>query len=147
MVIRPATAEDIPAVMALGAEMIAESPEFSRFTPNLRKQTAIFKGSVANPYIFFWVVDDLSGFMLGHLEVQPWFDERIAVEDVFFIRPEARKTRRAVALLRMFESWAADHGAFEVKLGVSTGVAVEATARFYQKMGYTIVGPMTRKEL
>lgn len=40
-------------------------------------------------------------------------------------------------LVRAFEAWAIAQGAVEIAPGASTGVANEATAAFYGKLGYT----------
>ncbi len=56
------------------------------------------------------------------------------------VLPEARMGGYAVRLLRAFEQWAKNRKVIEISLGVNSGVDLDTTGRFFQKMGYLKVG-------
>lgn len=86
----------------------------------------------------------VGGFMGGVTEF--WFGRDLTGFDyALFIEPEHRHGITAVRLLTGFEAWCVSRGAKEIRLGITTGVAVEETGRFYEWFGYQRCGALFRK--
>jgi GNAT superfamily N-acetyltransferase len=65
----------------------------------------------------------------------------------FYVIPERRGSLAAVYLVRDMEQWAREKGARYVMLAQSNGHEIERTRRFYEHLGYGVIGYLTRKEL
>lgn len=135
-IVRKAELSDIPMLMSLGQQMIQESPVFKQLTPDLDKQKLVLEKAVISAQVCVYILEDLTGFFIGHLESYPWFKETYACEDVFFVLPEYRGTTRAVRLLKAFESWCTTQKITHIKIGISTNVELERTKKFYRGMGF-----------
>jgi GNAT superfamily N-acetyltransferase len=87
------------------------------------------------------------GFILGHLSTCLWNND-IAAEEVFlYVEPVIRGSSAAIKLIYQFETWAKENKAKIVRIGQSSSVDIEKTAKFYKKLGYEITGCTTRKEI
>jgi hypothetical protein len=77
--------------------------------------------------------------MLGCITEYYFSRERFAVEMFLYVAPALRRSlasgRIARQLYERFRDWALSHEIREIRTGVSTGIAVEATHRFYVGMG------------
>lgn len=71
----------------------------------------------------------------------------VAKDLAIFVKKEWRLSRAAFLLVRDFEKWAKSRGASKVMLSQSTGVNVAATGKFYELMGYDIMGVMAWKSM
>lgn len=80
------------------------------------------------------------GMIAGYLTEYYFCSEKLACDWLLFVELEYRGGMAAVRLIRYFQVWAAEHGAREVCLSVSTNVAAESTGRLYEKLGYIRVG-------
>lgn len=136
--IRDATLDDIPALLALGARMHAESPHFLQIAFSAEKLEATLRNVLAAEGGFLVVADvggQVAGVMMG-LAMQHWCsDDIVATELALYVEPECRGSLLAARLIRRYLSWAGALGAKIITAGVSTGVNVEQTARLYEAMG------------
>lgn len=73
--------------------------------------------------------------------------EVFVMHDIFYVIPEARGSSAALRLVKAFENWASEVGARLVFVGVHTGMKIEVTGRFYEKLGYRHMGGNYMKEL
>jgi GNAT superfamily N-acetyltransferase len=149
MRIRPATREDLPAMIALGAKMHAESA-YAGFDFDTSKLVDLGLHYIANPDTCFAVVceDDhghLLGMHAGYVSEYYFGRDLIASDLLLFVDPGKRGSLAAAKLVRAFEEWAFAKGAQEVCPGSSTMVAPERTAKLYERLGYTVVGNLFKK--
>lgn len=143
--IRPATRDDIPALIELGRAMHAESPRFSRHPYSPAKTAGTIDFLLANGAVFVAVKGGQAVGMMGGMVAPGWFtDEATAIELAVYVTPEHRGLIGA-RLIRTYEAWAFAHGAAEVVLGITTGIHTERTAAFYERLGYQRAGITTVK--
>ncbi|HLJ44681.1 MAG TPA: GNAT family N-acetyltransferase [Bryobacteraceae bacterium] len=87
------------------------------------------------------------GMLVGYLSVYDFCDETIASDSVIYVLPEFRSWRAASGLIRAFRDWAAQRGAREVCLGVSSNVEVARTTKLYERLGLTYIGGTFKQRL
>lgn len=149
MIIRPATREDLPAMIALGAVMHAESA-YAAFHFDTSKLCDLGLEYLANPErCSVLVCEDAHGRLLGmhagYISEYYFGRDLIASDLLLFVDPCKRGSLAAALLVRSFEEWAFAKGAKEVCPGSSTMVAPERTAKLYERLGYTVVGNLFKK--
>lgn len=145
MPIRFAEPKDLPALVELGARMHAMT-RFRSQPFNAQKVAQAFadlmnKGQ--QKYVFLVAEDSqgkIAGGLIGLVEQQIFSDDWTASVMHYDVLPEARMGGYAVRLLKAFEQWAKNRKVIEITLGVNSGVDLETTGRFVQKMGYQKVG-------
>jgi GNAT superfamily N-acetyltransferase len=136
MRVRPATAEDIPALLAL----VRRYWEFEGFTGFMALRVElVLKRLLAEPQLGAVQVAEADGRLLGYLIVVLVLSVEhqglMGEIDEFFVLPEARSQGVGGALLEAAESALAARGC--VRLQLQIGVANEAARAFYQHRGYT----------
>jgi hypothetical protein len=147
--IRPATHDDVPAILEMGRAMHAESPRYQGLGFDAEKVWHRAWHTVDTGGAFVAVKDGrIVGMVAGYV-VENWFGgDNIASDYVFYLIPEERRIGRSAFLLwRAFEAWAAARGARDIAPGTTTGVDAEGTARFFMKLGYTPTGGVFFKRL
>ena len=83
---------------------------------------------------------EVVGVMLGWLH-DFWFSDERGVSDlVLFVHPEYRGSMAAIRLIKGFMEWAADKGAREVNINITSGVYIERTGKLYERLGFKHVG-------
>lgn len=138
MIIRRAAIEDLDALIALGAAMHAESPRYSRLPFSEERVRAIAE-HVISQGIALVAVSAMGGIvgMLAGIVSQHWFSTALIASDlVFYVAPEHRGGRAFFRLVREFEYQAAERGASEVQIGLSTEVNTEAAAGCCERLGF-----------
>lgn len=84
------------------------------------------------------------------LQVGPvWYAprRRCARDLLVWIAPGWRGGSLAVRLIRGIEAWALEHAVDDLYLSQSTGINVERTAAFYERLGYTLSGFISHKRM
>ena len=145
--IRLATLDDIGTLMALGVLMAHEAPVYSGYIPDHAKQRINLESMISHHDAVAFMAIDGSGMLLAHIDELPWFDMRVAFEDVLFVKKESRRSGCAIALICAFEAWAKNKNVTETRLGASSGIQHGKTVELFAKMGYSIIGTTLRKEL
>ena len=139
------SAERFPEFCKLVEKSIAEA-QFSQAKLNIPSlQRLIQSPSV----VYFLAIDnDKIVGSIGGAVLPYFFSTRKKVGDLgFYVEPEYRGSRAAIKLVNALESWAKDMEVEDVYLGQTTGVEVEKTKDFYERLGYTVVGVNTIKHL
>lgn len=142
--IRDATKDDVAAMVALLLEFHgALAPGFAPDEEHLGK--TVF-GLVWSFNGFARVIDDgrLVGLLIGQAAQSPWGRFRVATELAWWVTPDARPCREAVALIRQFEAWARGQGCRYCALSSGGDANVE---RLYARLGYGRPEPTFSKEL
>lgn len=154
--VRAATVDDIPAIIAMGQALHAESPRYSRLSFSVKKVDKLLRemteGTLISDAPGGVFVAEKEGQVIGVLGgyvTQPFFsDDKIATDYTFYIQPgHRRKGRAAVQLIRAFEVWARDNGATDIIPGTTTMIDADATVRLYEKLGYVKYGYTLIKRL
>lgn len=148
--IRAASSDDIPELVAMAAAMHAESPVY-RSVPFVSEDMAAFlMVRLENDMgrIFIYIKDGAIAGMVGGMLVPFMFNfsEGFAADFGFYVRPEYRGGRILWLLLLEFETWARERGFKRFKLGESTGVASEIVGQLLNKLGYNQSGTVFSKE-
>lgn len=139
--IRAATQDDIPALLALGYRMHAESV-YAPFSFNEDKVRSVLESLLSGSgcVIVFERAGVILGYFLGML-TEHWFgDSTLACDLALYVVPEHRGGPAAVRLLRAYMNWARLVGADDVQIAQSTGVAIDRVAHLYQRFGFVPVG-------
>lgn len=141
--IRAATQADVPALVKLALELVAESPTFATIPFNSSKTHDYLSWLVESAHGIIVVAEkrgEIIGAIAGGVDEQPFSYELYAWETGLFIRKSHRGGLLAVKLILAFEERAKELGALEFRPGVMTGINVERTTRLYEHLGYTLTG-------
>jgi len=146
--IRPATPQDIPALLALGRAMHAES--WYGYLPFDEQKLSGLLARLIGGEGFVEVYETeghVNGVMVGAIS-EMWFCRAgIACDLALFVYPGRRGSIAACRLTQRFIEWARAHGAAEVCMAVSTGVRIQETGRLYEALGLTHVGGIYKARL
>lgn len=138
------TAELSDQFLELGRHMHAEST-FKHDPWSDDKIRAIAE----HPSVFYAGLmdgDKLIAFFLGCVTPQFFGPALVASDMAMYVQPDSRGGLHAVKLIKAFEQWAKARAAKCVNLGQSTGINIERTRKFYERMGYKTVGFNARKD-
>lgn len=140
---RQATIMDTQTILELSTELTKDT---ALGVPELVKLKRIISG----PNSAMFVAEDgekIIGFIAGVIHMNP-FNSVIRASDLgLYVQSTARGGVAAKHLVMMFERWATENNASQVWLSQSTGHKVEATRDFYVRLGYTVAGVNTYKEI
>lgn len=145
--IRPATLEDLDAVIRLGRQMHAEGAfsivRFDEFKVRAQLERCLVEG-----FLHISVgPDGVNGFLIGEAS-EYWFSRDLLAHDLaFYVRPDRRGGIAAVRLVQAFVSWARERGAREVCIAGSSGVRVEELTRLMTGMFFRHVGGVFKWEI
>lgn len=146
--IRPATHEDIPRLVELGA--IMHSTTNYNHLVYMPEKTGAFLGTLINGEGVMFVAE-VGGLLVGGLAgglTEQWFNsDLIAFDYCLFVEPGRRQGLIAVKLVLAFQEWARLQGAKQIHMGVTTGVNVSNTARLYARLGFKYDGPLMKMEI
>lgn len=125
--------------------MVSES-EFSYVVPEKQKILQLFKNPNAVAFLAL-ENNQIVGFISGIVH-EYFFSNRKRVSDLgFFVLPEYRGSRVALKLVKLLEAWAIEKKVNELHLGQTTGLDIDKTKRFYERLGFNTVGFNTVKHL
>tara|TARA_B100001250_G_scaffold380115_1_gene371309 strand:- start:57 stop:527 length:471 start_codon:yes stop_codon:yes gene_type:complete len=74
----------------------------------------------------------------GAFTANPSFfgNDLTATDLILYVLPEHRGSTIAIRILKEYEKWAISQNVDEISLGISTGINVERTGQFYERLGY-----------
>ena len=142
--------EQLLAAVRMGAGMWSESLVYKHMEQDIAKMIEFAYTMRADDSSFFMVAlrgTEAVGFLIGSLAAHGFHTDMFAYDRLVYVTPDRRGSTVARTLITAFEQWAKDKGAARVLLGVTTGTHTDATARFYNKLGYDTVGVLTMKEI
>lgn len=148
MNIRPATVDDLPAMILMGAEMHKESIYRDR---NYSYEKLLTDGRymLQHPDRYFLAVAEdekgTVGMYVGFITEFYFGYDTVAYDLLLFVNQGRRGTLAAARLIEAFTEWAFANGASEIRPGVSTGVMVDRTAGLYERLGFESIGYIFRK--
>lgn len=137
--IRAATLDDIPALVALGRVMHAESPVYSRLRFDADILAANIAAVIGSPRGFAQVCEIDGGLAGGLLAaaVPHWCSpDLVACDLALFVHPEHRGGMTAPRLVERYREWGTGIGAVIIQLGIMTGVQPERTQAMCERLGW-----------
>ena len=148
MSVRAATVRDLTALIDLG-EMLHGSSAYSRFTFDRHKVADLLTSVIKGSGVVF--VSEREGQIVGGIAggvTEFWFGHDVHGFDYsFFVHPDHRHGITAFRLLLAFQEWCRARGASEIRIGITTGIAIEQTTKFYEWCGFVRNGALFTKEL
>jgi predicted N-acetyltransferase YhbS len=134
--IRAATAADYPALAAMSRRFLsADGPYEGRMRLDETRLEALVARMTTSAEALT-LVAERDGAAVGMFSVflfdHPITGARVAAELCWWIEPEARGSRAALAMLRRGEQWARHQGATVMEMIAPT----EHVAQFYERLGY-----------
>lgn len=146
--IRPAKLSDVARIVEIGAALHVES-DYRDISYNHQKVAALMESLIQGGGVVF--VAEKSGEVVGGIAggvTEHWFsDELTGFEYSFFVLPEHRHGLVAMKLLLAMKAWCKAMGAKTLRIGITTGINTEGTARFYRHMGFRDAGNLFEMEL
>lgn len=146
-----ATEEDIPAILDIALRFWKESPTYSLRPLNLDKVKRHFKSLIKGDDGIVLKAIDKDGNVLGGFcggLIEEWqADSLMAFDYGIFVNPDKRGGASASLLINAFLFWAKASGATYVQCGTATQINTERTIKFYEKMGFNVVGSFLEREL
>jgi GNAT superfamily N-acetyltransferase len=142
------TDEDARALVALGAEMHAESSYSDlEFSPKRVLETFNwYLGDENKTAILARKGETPVGLYAGYISKYYFSDDTVANDIAWFVTKPLRGTRVGLRLLDKFEDWALSKGVKEVRIGYSTDINPKAFGSLMAKRGYQVVGANYRLE-
>lgn len=80
------------------------------------------------------------GFLTGSRAAFSFAAEHVAKHDVWYVAPAWRGSTAARRLVLDFETWGKEIGAFQTRISVDTGLNVDRTGKFLERMGFVHIG-------
>lgn len=128
-------------------EIRHESAAYSQVTPDEDYVEANFLNMLKTPGVVFLIDDSGQGMIVGYCLSRWNFPDLLAVEDTFYVSKARRGSTIGYRLLRKFEQVCTDLGATQITLGLTTGINVERTTKFYNAFGYEQSGTKFTKRI
>ncbi len=139
------TKEDALEVLKLGKALHKES-RYQSSPFNDDKVLHLFGLTLRYPEKFFMAFDDeYKGFILMSIQEDYFSDTKYAADFCLYIKPEYRGSLLVKRLVGSAEKWAKEHGAYEVRLGHTTGIKTDTAPRLFNKLGYEPTGYLFKK--
>ncbi len=140
--IRRATTDDIAPIIAMGADMHAESPRYRVLGFKAHKVGDLAFAIIKNPAVGGVLVAEKENILVGMFAFcisQHFFsDDLFASDIVMYIKPEHRGGSIFPRFVTAFEILADEYGVKEKLLSVSAGIDSERTLAVLKRMGYEL---------
>lgn len=136
--IRPATLEDIPTMLALGRVMHQESI-YAPYDFDDDKVIEMFTALISTQFGIALVAEQEGVVIGGFIGVvqKHWFGNDTQASDIaLFIAPEHRGGRTGLMLIKAYVQAALNKGAKQVLLANSTGVQTDRVAKLFESFGF-----------
>lgn len=141
--VRAATHLDLASIIALGKRMHAEAPALKHAPFDEGKvQFALSHALTSGCILVHETAEEIDGYFIG-IVVERWFSRaKMACDLALYVRPDRRGGLIAWRLLDGYLFWCKTHGlpARDVQVSISTGAAVDATGRLFERLGFEPIG-------
>lgn len=139
---------DIPRLVELGA-MLHGASSYRDVTYSREKVGRTLAALIQGAGVVFVVrkKGEIVGGLAG--SVTPyWFSDEVHGFDFsLFFDPASRNGIYTHQVVQAFVIWCRARGAKKIRMGITTGIAVEATAKFYRWMGFKDSGLLFEMEI
>lgn len=141
---------EVDKLSAIAGRVLAESPTYTRLAFDHSKTANYIAGAILKQQGWFIRViaqgdsDEPVGGLIGVCEETLFGSDKIAYDITMMIDKEHRgKCIRAfVQCCEDFRAWAIADGAKIVKLGVSSGIKIDAISNVLERLGFVRIGGM-----
>jgi GNAT superfamily N-acetyltransferase len=148
MKIRFATLEDVPALVEMGRRFHDltrfRSYDYNpdRVADQLRAVIHIGQNEKGSHCFFIAESDDGQpiGALIGCIERHFFYDRPVASVIQYVVFPEKRMSGAGFRLLTAFRKWAENRRAFELSVGINSGIHLEKMDRFLKRLGFQQTG-------
>lgn len=147
MNIRYARLEDVPVLVEMGRQF----HQLTRFrvydynaaqvSGNLRSLIEV--GQNGKGTHCFFVAENAEGIIggiIGCVEMHFFSNQLVASIIHYDVLPEKRMGGAGLRLLTAFRKWAENRGAFELSVGVNSGIDIDKMDRFLKRLGFGQTG-------
>lgn len=143
--LRAATIEDLPELVRMAGDMLANS-DYSAFDVDAERFERFAGPLITHGFVIVCEVDgQVVGALLGDV-VTPWFStKRMGVEYALYLEPEHRNGLTAARMIGRWVQWCKEQGAVQCRPGISTGNF--QAARLYEALGFKQCGMAFTKDL
>jgi N-acetylglutamate synthase-like GNAT family acetyltransferase len=136
--IRPATTNDIPAMVALGRLMHEESI-YAPYAFDGEKVSNLIAALITTRFGIA-LVEEQGGVVIGGfigVIQQHWFGSDTCASDfALFVDPAHRTGMTGLKLIKQYIKTAREKGADQIMLANSTGVEAERVAKLFESLGF-----------
>lgn len=128
---------DIQDIEPLVAEAFLELPYTIQYSPERVQE---FLRSTTNKLMVGLCQDDgtILGVLLGCQTFVPTSFSPVAIELLWYVKPEYRKGKYALQMVREFEKWAKAQGCEMISMGNMANSSMATTGKFYERLGYKL---------
>ena len=136
--IRAATAKDIEFLAKSSFDDFKSSVPFVTTIERLQSNLQMFCFSHEAKLTVVYDGDQLCGYMASSLsKLVQWNDDLIAIETLFYVFPESRKTMVARMLMKDFIHWAKQMDCVLAMVTSRAALNGERVGKFYKSFGFT----------
>lgn len=149
MLIRNLTDIDISEVVTMAYAMASESPEYQDFEFSVDKFGDLLEVVLIDPDKLCLVMEDegkLVGMMIGVVMPHFFSGDRLALDLLVYVAPKYRGRCAGRQLLSRYVAWAKGRDVKQIRLGTTTGIEVERTAKLFGRCGFREIGRVFRHE-
>lgn len=148
MNIRFAKLDDVSDIVEVGRRLHAET-RFAAYDFNAERVAENLRGVIEigqngkGTHCFFVAEDSHGksvGALIGCIERHFFSDQPVATVIQYGVIPEKRMGGTGLRLLTAFRNWAKNRDAFELSVGVNSGVDMAKTDRLLRKLGFQQTG-------
>jgi len=152
MTVRAANEGDVDAVVDLGKVMHGESV-FAKHDFDRDHLVNYASHAINTPELFGLFVNEdsngeIDGVVGGYLAPHYFSPNiKVAYDFLIYIHPSSRGGLAAARLMRKYEKWAKQAGAYEVSFAVFAGINNDSAHRFLRGLGYGQKAVVFKKEI
>ena len=145
MKIRFASLKDVPAVMALGQAMMAES-RFNHYNFNADKTRDLIKHMLTRQPATDCILlaennqGALVGMLAGYMVDFFFCDGNVVQDRVYYVLPEHRGSSAAFKLILAFRRWAESKQAGELSINMSVAIDMPRFNKLMNHLGFSCCG-------
>lgn len=148
--LRFAGLNDIDAILDLAKELYKDSP-YSPLSVNPVKVRATLEKIIVESkgeYVILLSVDgqEIVGVLVGYVYSPVFSDDRIAIEMLWYLKPEHRSGNRGVDMMDAYEYWAKGVGAKVIQYGYLSS-SPEGMLKLYRRRGFELSEQIFQKVL
>lgn len=144
--IRSACKTDLPELIKIGRQIHGQT-RFHRFDYDPKRvednlKRLIGPGQARGTHCMFIAEDEqgISGVLAGVVERHLFSDQPVANVMLYYCFPDRRGNGAGLRLLLAYRRWAMNREVFEIGVSVTSGIELQRTARFLQRLGFESVG-------
>ena len=132
--LRKATLNDMPALIAMAGAMLLDS-DYNPFDVSASRFEQFATPLITHGFAMVKESDsEVVGAVLGDV-ITPWFStKRMGIEYAVYIRPDKRNGLTAARMITQWVQWCKAHDAVQCRAGISTGNM--SIARLYERLGF-----------